>query len=128
MITPEIRRGRIEFNTQLVKASGFLASRPNDASANSKTRFLAVNQQYGALDPVDRGENQSPVNIYHCRHDLQGLPARVDYQRYGRQDARASSMLFAGRHFDRSGNTNGRTAAFRSITFCQSLSKGNEQL
>jgi hypothetical protein len=53
-----------------VNAGGFFAAGPDNPSTDPKAGFLAVDNQHGALRPVDRGEKERSVKIYYRRDDV----------------------------------------------------------
>jgi hypothetical protein len=70
LMSPELRRGRLEFHSELVKSGGLFASRPNDSTANAKPSFLTVDRKNGALRPINGRQNQGSVKVYYGCHHL----------------------------------------------------------
>jgi len=52
LTSPKLRRGRLEFHSELVESGGLFAPRPDDSTANAKPGFLAVDGKHRALRPI----------------------------------------------------------------------------
>jgi len=53
LTSPKLRRGSLEFHSELVKSGRFFASRPNDTTPNAKAGFHTVDGENCALRPID---------------------------------------------------------------------------
>jgi hypothetical protein len=55
LVSPELRRRRLEFHSKLVESGWLFTSGPNDTTPNAKPRFPPVDGKYCALWPINGG-------------------------------------------------------------------------
>ena len=53
LVSPELRRRRLEFHSKLVESGWLFASGPNDMAPNAQAGFLTVNSKHCALRPIN---------------------------------------------------------------------------